>query len=101
MDAEHYRVRDFLTRTAQPYEWHEAGSAEADVPDGAPASPTAGAGSTPNSGYAGLSARVAVLEAEVTVLRDALRRLAAAVGEPDPLERKDEGETAGPSAGPA
>jgi thioredoxin reductase (NADPH) len=30
MDAEHYRVRDFLTRTAQPYEWHEAGSAEAD-----------------------------------------------------------------------
>ena len=30
MDAEHYRVRDFLTRTAQPYEWHEAGSAEAE-----------------------------------------------------------------------
>jgi thioredoxin reductase (NADPH) len=29
MDAEHYRLRDFLTRTAQPYEWHEAGSAEA------------------------------------------------------------------------
>jgi thioredoxin reductase (NADPH) len=31
MDAEHYRLRDFLTRTAQPYEWHEAGSAEAAV----------------------------------------------------------------------
>src|SRR4051795_13539529 len=31
MDAEHYRLRDFLTRTAQPYEWHEAGSAEADL----------------------------------------------------------------------
>jgi thioredoxin reductase (NADPH) len=31
MDAEHYRLRDFLTRTAQPYEWHEAGSAEADA----------------------------------------------------------------------
>jgi thioredoxin reductase (NADPH) len=31
MDAEDYRLRDFLTRTAQPYEWHEAGSAEADV----------------------------------------------------------------------
>src|SRR3954447_366168 len=31
MDADHYRLRDFLTRTAQPYEWHEAGSAEADV----------------------------------------------------------------------
>jgi len=29
MDPEHYRLRDFLTRTAQPYEWHEAGSAEA------------------------------------------------------------------------
>jgi thioredoxin reductase (NADPH) len=31
MDAEHYRLRDFLTRTAQPYEWHEAGSAEANL----------------------------------------------------------------------
>jgi thioredoxin reductase (NADPH) len=31
MDADHYRLRDFLTRTAQPYEWHEAGSAEADL----------------------------------------------------------------------
>src|ERR1044072_3411874 len=31
MDAEHYRLRDFLTRAAQPYEWHEAGSAEADL----------------------------------------------------------------------
>jgi hypothetical protein len=30
MDAEHYRMRNFLTRTAQPYEWHEAGTAEAD-----------------------------------------------------------------------
>src|SRR5881397_2096294 len=31
MDAEHYRLRDFLTRIAQPYEWHEADSAEADL----------------------------------------------------------------------
>jgi len=31
MDAEHYRLRDFLTRSAQPYEWHEADSAEADL----------------------------------------------------------------------
>src|SRR5436853_1739844 len=31
MDAEHYRLRDFLTRTAQPYEWFEVGSAEADA----------------------------------------------------------------------
>jgi thioredoxin reductase (NADPH) len=30
MDAEHYRLRDFLTRSAQPYEWLEAGSSEAD-----------------------------------------------------------------------
>ena len=30
MDGEHYRLRDFLTRTAQPYEWLEAGSAEAE-----------------------------------------------------------------------
>jgi thioredoxin reductase (NADPH) len=29
MDAEHYRLRDFLTRTAQPYEWHEADSVDA------------------------------------------------------------------------
>jgi thioredoxin reductase (NADPH) len=28
--AEDYRVRDFLTRIAQPYDWVEAGSAEAD-----------------------------------------------------------------------
>ena len=31
MDAEHYRLRDFLTRTAQPYEWHEADSPDADL----------------------------------------------------------------------
>jgi thioredoxin reductase (NADPH) len=31
MDPEHYRLRDFLTRAAQPYEWHEAGSTEADA----------------------------------------------------------------------
>src|SRR3954447_25675502 len=31
LDSEHYRLRDFLTRTAQPYDWHEAGSAEADL----------------------------------------------------------------------
>ena len=30
MDAEHYRLRDFLTRTAQPYDWYEAGTADAD-----------------------------------------------------------------------
>ena len=31
MDPEHYRLRDFLTRAAQPYEWHEVGSGEADA----------------------------------------------------------------------
>jgi thioredoxin reductase (NADPH) len=30
LEAEHYRLRDFLTRIAQPYEWLEAGSAGAD-----------------------------------------------------------------------
>src|SRR6266516_1407845 len=29
-NADHYRLRDFLTRIAQPYAWVEAGSAEAD-----------------------------------------------------------------------
>ena len=29
LDADHYRLRDFLTRTAQPYEWYEVGSPEA------------------------------------------------------------------------
>jgi hypothetical protein len=26
MDGEAHRLRDFLTRIAQPYEWHEAGT---------------------------------------------------------------------------
>jgi thioredoxin reductase (NADPH) len=30
LDAEHYRLRDFLTRVAQPYDWLEAGSVEAE-----------------------------------------------------------------------
>jgi thioredoxin reductase (NADPH) len=30
LDPEDYRLRDFLTRTAQPYEWYEAGTSEAD-----------------------------------------------------------------------
>jgi len=30
MDAEHYKLRDFLTRAAQPYDWYEAGTPEAD-----------------------------------------------------------------------
>ena len=29
-DAEDYRLREFLSRVAQPYDWHEAGTAEAD-----------------------------------------------------------------------
>jgi thioredoxin reductase (NADPH) len=29
LDPEHYRLRDFLTRTAQPHEWYELGSPEA------------------------------------------------------------------------
>jgi thioredoxin reductase (NADPH) len=30
LDSEHHRLRDFLTRVAQPHEWLEAGSPEAD-----------------------------------------------------------------------
>jgi len=30
LDADHYRLRDFLSRIAQPYEWVEAGSPEAE-----------------------------------------------------------------------
>jgi hypothetical protein len=29
LDPERYRIRDALTRAAQPHEWFEAGSAEA------------------------------------------------------------------------
>jgi thioredoxin reductase (NADPH) len=29
LDPEHYRLRDFLTRTAQPHRWYEAGNPEA------------------------------------------------------------------------
>jgi thioredoxin reductase (NADPH) len=31
LDPEHWRVRDFLTRTAQPHQWLEAGTPEADA----------------------------------------------------------------------
>ena len=31
LEPEHHRVRDFLTRIAQPYEWLEAGSVDADA----------------------------------------------------------------------
>ena len=31
LDAEHHRLRDFLTRGAQPYRWLDAGSPEADA----------------------------------------------------------------------
>ena len=30
LEPEDHRLRDFLTRTAQPFEWHEAGAPEAD-----------------------------------------------------------------------
>jgi thioredoxin reductase (NADPH) len=31
LDPEHYALRDFLTRIAQPHEWHEHGSSEAEA----------------------------------------------------------------------
>ena len=30
LEPEHHRLRDFLTRSAQPFEWVEAGTPEAD-----------------------------------------------------------------------
>jgi thioredoxin reductase (NADPH) len=30
LEPEHHRLRDFLTRVAQPFEWIEAGTPEAD-----------------------------------------------------------------------
>ena len=35
LDPNHYQLRDFLTRIAQPHNWHEAGSPEADAALGA------------------------------------------------------------------
>ena len=55
MDAEHYRLRDFLTRTAQPYEWHEADTPEADQ----------------------LLQRLGLTDAELPVLVDGRQRLLA------------------------
>ena len=49
------------------------------------AAPTSSGSSAGGGGGGGLADRVAMLEAEVATLRDALRKLAAAVGEPDPL----------------
>ena len=51
----------------------------------APAAQTVPAVGAPPSPGPGLAARVEALEAEVAALRDALRRLATAVGESDPL----------------
>jgi thioredoxin reductase (NADPH) len=31
LDPEHHRLRDFLTRSAQPHDWHEAGTPEAEA----------------------------------------------------------------------
>ena len=59
---------------------HEIDQAGPQTPDDISATDRA-----PAMGGDGLAARVEKLEAEVLSLRDALRRLAAAVGEPDPM----------------
>jgi uncharacterized protein YceH (UPF0502 family) len=51
----------------------------------APAAPAATTASAPSAPGPGLADRVASLEAEVKSLREALRRLAQSVGEPDPF----------------
>ena len=55
--------------------------------DAAPSTAPASSASSGHvaGGAASLAARVQALEAQVATLRDALRRLAAAVGEPDPV----------------
>ena len=54
------------------------------------ASASAPAAVSPSPGGSALSERVTRLEAEVDALRRALRRIATAVGEPDPLAADDD-----------
>src|SRR4051794_33818919 len=50
-DPEHYRLRDFLTRSAQPYEFYEAGTpAAAALVDGSAALPVVIDGATVHAG---------------------------------------------------
>ena len=58
----------------------------ADAGPGAGASGAAAASPAASPAARGLADRVAALESEVATLRGALQKLAAAVGEPDPLE---------------
>lgn len=67
-----------------------------DAPAAAAATPAANVPPTGASGGAGLAARVEALEGEVDALRGALRRLAQAVGEPDPLAAPEPSGTAAP-----
>ena len=67
--------------------------------DAAAPVPTSSAAVSP--GGRGLADRVAALESEVAMLRSALQRLAAAVGEPDPLECAANSGIAANAAAPA
>jgi len=67
--------------------------------DAAAPVPTSSAAVSP--GGRGLADRVAALESEVAMLRSALQRLAAAVGEPDPLESAANSGIAANAAAPA
>lgn len=75
----------------------------ADAPLAAPEPARAAPAPSPATGHAaGLTHRMVQLEAQVEMLRAALRRLAAAVGEPDPLrdyspEKDADASPAGPS----
>ena len=55
-----------------------------DMPSSDVASGSSGSGSSPGPS-GGLTARVDALQLEVAMLKDALRKLAASIGEPDPL----------------
>ena len=65
---------------------HPLGDAEAAGGAGGAVAPHRDAPASFVQREGGLSQRVEKLEAEVVALRDALRRLASAVGEPDPIE---------------
>ena len=73
------------------------------ISEGAERAATAAAGvvSSAGGGAGALAERVAALEADVATLRNALRRLAAAVGEPDPLGGSGTSDAESQGASPA
>src|SRR3954451_18861822 len=86
LEPEHHRLRDFLTRVAQPYEWVEAGTPEADA-------------RLAERGLAAPDLPLVIAE-DGDVARATVERLADAWHESDP-PRKDHYDLAIVGAGPA